>query len=39
LRKRFMANREDKKAWAMNGLKPRFYTFFLKPLRKVFQFL
>ncbi|MGZ3920305.1 MAG: glycosyltransferase family 2 protein [Bacteroidia bacterium] len=36
---RVHANREDRKAWEMNGLKPRFYTLYLKPLRKIFQFL
>ncbi|MGZ3901428.1 MAG: glycosyltransferase, partial [Bacteroidia bacterium] len=36
---RVHANREDRKAWEMNGLKLRFYTLYLKPLRKIFQFL
>lgn len=35
---RLKANREDKLAWEINGLKPAFYTFFLKPLRKLGQF-
>lgn len=35
---RLNANREDRKAWEMNGLKPKFYTLYLKPLRKIFQF-
>jgi ribosomal protein L28 len=35
---RINANREDRKAWEMNGLKPRFYTLYLKPLRKIIQF-
>lgn len=35
---RFKANREDRKAWKVNGLRPRFYTLVLKPLRKIFQF-
>ncbi len=35
---RWRANREDKKAWELNGLSPRFYTFALKPLRKLKQF-
>lgn len=38
LANRFKANMEDRKAWSVNGLKPRFYTLFLKPLRKIFQF-
>lgn len=39
LRNRLLANREDRKAWSVNGLCPRFYTLFLKPLRKLPQFL
>lgn len=35
---RINANLEDRKAWEINGLKPRFYTLYLKPLRKIFQF-
>lgn len=35
---RLRANREDREAWRMNGLKPRFYTFFLKPLSKINQY-
>ena len=35
---RINANLEDRKAWELNGLKPRFYTLYLKPLRKIFQF-
>jgi len=36
---RIAANIEDRRAWEVNGLKPRFYTLFLKPLRKIFQYL
>lgn len=36
---RLRANREDREAWALNGLKPYFFTRWLKPLRKVFQFI
>lgn len=36
---RLKANKEDRMAWEINGLKPRFYTLYLKPLRKVGQFL
>lgn len=36
---RWRANREDRFAWAMNGLKPAFYTLWLKPLRKIPQYL
>jgi glycosyltransferase involved in cell wall biosynthesis len=35
---RVKANLEDRKAWRVNGLKPRFYTLYLKPFRKIFQF-
>jgi glycosyltransferase involved in cell wall biosynthesis len=35
---RVNANIEDRKAWQINGLKPRFYTSYLKPLRKILQF-
>jgi GT2 family glycosyltransferase len=35
---RIMANIEDRKAWKLNGIKPRFYTLWLKPLQKIFQY-
>lgn len=35
---RVNANIEDRKAWKVNGLKPRFYTSYLKPFRKILQF-
>ncbi len=35
---RVLANLEDRKAWEVNGLKPKFYTLYLKPLRKILQF-
>lgn len=38
LKNRFSANLEDRMAWKKNGLKPRFYTLYLKPLRKLLQF-
>ena len=38
VKNRMNANLEDRKAWQINGLKPRFYTLYLKPLRKIFQF-
>lgn len=38
LRNRLRANREDRRAWEMNGLRPRFYTLFLKPALKIKQF-
>jgi glycosyltransferase involved in cell wall biosynthesis len=35
---RLRANREDRMAWKINGLKPYFYTTILKPLRKLRQY-
>lgn len=37
LKNRIRANNEDKKAWIINGLKPKFYTLYAKPLRKIIQ--
>ncbi|TSK06119.1 MAG: glycosyltransferase [Geobacter sp.] len=37
LKNRFRANRMDRRAWEINGLKPYPWTFLLKPLRKVPQ--
>lgn len=39
LKNRLRANREDRKAWELNGLKPYFFTRWLKPVRKIFQFI
>lgn len=39
LKNRLRANREDKKAWEINGLKPSPLTFLFKPLRKLRQFV
>lgn len=39
LKNRIQANREDYAAWQVNELQPRFYTRYLKPLRKLVQFL
>jgi glycosyltransferase len=39
LRGRFKANREDRMAWRMNNLEPYFFTLYLKPFRKLFQFI
>ena len=36
---RLRANREDFQAWELNGLKPKIFTRYLKPLRKIPQFL
>ena len=38
LKHRINANKEDQRAWELNGLKPYFFTLLLKPLRKVVQF-
>jgi glycosyltransferase involved in cell wall biosynthesis len=38
LRNRLKANLEDRLAWSVNNLTPRFYTLFFKPLLKVPQF-
>jgi len=35
---RIKANREDKKAWEINGLKAGMFTFVRKPLSKLTQF-
>lgn len=34
---RLVANREDRMAWKINGLKPYWFTLTLKPLRKITQ--
>lgn len=39
LRNRFRANREDAKAWKMINKRPHFFTLYLKPIRKIPQFL
>jgi glycosyltransferase involved in cell wall biosynthesis len=38
-RNRIRANKEDRRAWEINGLKPKWYTLWMKPLRKLDQFL
>jgi hypothetical protein len=35
---RITANREDRRAWKINGLKPHSFTLILKPLSKLRQF-
>ena len=37
LKNRIRANKEDRRAWVMNGLKPRWYTLYAKPISKLFQ--
>jgi glycosyltransferase len=39
LKNRLRANKEDRKAWALNELKPFFFTTWLKPMRKIIQFI
>lgn len=39
LKNRLRANREDQLAWELNGLKPYFFTLWLKPLRKIKQYM
>jgi glycosyltransferase involved in cell wall biosynthesis len=38
LSNRLKANKEDHQAWLLNDIKPRFYTRYLKPLRKLMQY-
>ncbi|MFM2195141.1 MAG: hypothetical protein RL092_741 [Bacteroidota bacterium] len=38
LKARIEANQEDALAWKKNGLQPRWYTTWLKPLSKLFQY-
>ncbi|HAR43979.1 MAG TPA: glycosyl transferase [Bdellovibrionales bacterium] len=37
LKSRWRANRNDRKAWEVNGLKSKWWTVVLKPLRKISQ--
>lgn len=39
LKNRIRANKEDRRAWKINDLKPRWYTLYAKPLSKIFQWL
>ena len=39
LKNRLRANKEDRRAWEMNGIKPRWYTLYAKPISKIFQWL
>jgi glycosyltransferase len=36
---RIRANQEDKQAWVVNVLEPYWFTLYLKPLRKISQFI
>lgn len=39
LKQRLRANREDARAWQVNGLQPRPWTLIMKPLRKIGQYI
>ncbi len=39
LANRLKANKEDRMAWEINEIKPKFYTLHMKPVRKIGQFL
>ena len=39
VQRRIDANKEDRMAWKVNNLKPYFFTLYLKPIRKIFQFI
>lgn len=39
VKNRVNANLEDRRAWEINKVKPKWYTLYLKPLRKLKQFL
>lgn len=37
-KQRWRANQQDRLSWKINGLQPKWYTLWLKPLRKLSQF-
>lgn len=37
LKHRYRANMEDRRAWKINNLKPRWYTLWMKPISKIAQ--
>jgi len=39
LKNRMLANIQDRKAWKINHIQPRWFTLYLKPARKIFQFI
>jgi glycosyltransferase involved in cell wall biosynthesis len=39
IQSRLLANQEDYLAWKLNNLQPAFYTMWLKPFRKLIQYL
>lgn len=38
LKGRFLAHQEDRQAWVLNNCQPKFYTLYLKPLKKIKQY-
>ncbi len=36
---RLIANKDDRRAWEVNNIKPHWYTLYLKPLSKLSQFI
>jgi len=36
---RLRANKEDRLAWKLNDLRPHFFTLYMKPIRKITQFI
>lgn len=39
IKNRLLANKGDRMAWEINGLKPYWFTLFAKPFRKITQFI
>lgn len=39
IRNRILANKGDRMAWKINGLKPYWFTLYAKPIRKITQFI
>jgi len=39
LENRIKANRDDRRAWQVNNVNPKFYTLLMKPLSKILQFV
>jgi len=39
IQNRLKANKEDRLAWVLNGVKPETFTFIKKPFRKISQFV
>lgn len=39
MKNRIIANKEDRQAWTINGLQPKWHTLYMKPIRKITQWL